>query len=131
MSVFLSLIFEFFKNIYSWYKFFNIWFANIFSSLCHAFSFSFILKTWTQMFREDLFVKFKIWKQFKYTSACKRINKLWCPNTRIVFNNKEEWTIDMCDKWMILKINVLSGRNQEKSVHTLWFHLYKIVENAN
>ena len=36
----------------------------------------FYFKTWTQMFREDLFVKFKIWKQFKYTSACKRINKL-------------------------------------------------------
>lgn len=37
-------------------------------------------------------------EQFKYTSACKRINQLWCPNSRIVFNNQKKWTIDMCDK---------------------------------
>lgn len=34
-------------------------------------------------------------------------------------------------RWAYLKIILLSNGNQTNSVHTVWFHVHNILENAN
>ena len=60
-------------------------------------------KTCTWMFIETLFITIKNWKQSRYFSTDRWLNKLIDPYHRILFSNKKEWGTDTSIAWMKLK----------------------------
>lgn len=54
-----------------------------------------------------------------------------CPYRGIQLSNKKEWTFDIYNNINESKNNNAEWEKPDKRVHTVWFHLYMIVENTN
>ena len=87
---------------------------------------------------EDLMWVFRLfcittnWKQFKYSSIGKWINKLQHIHKMKCFSTiKSKQLLILATKWMNLRIIMLNEINQTKRVYPASSHFYKTIENVN
>lgn len=83
-----------------------------------------------QMFITTLYETAKNWKVIIYSSIDEWIKKLYYIYTMEYKLSNKKNELWHAATWVNLKIVLLTEKSQRKRGYTVWFHLYKCLENA-